>query len=416
MVAGDKTICLLFGGNKLNAGVAEKFRQWGCDTVVVDWNELPAVAGDLHLRLDVKNPQPVIDELRRLKMLDRVVFGYTSIDVAVPSLAEVLKTCGLQVNSQEGLANSFSKSRQTAIWQQAGLLNRRSEKIAQSELTEKMDLVFTWNQTQKIIIKPDNAASSRGITILEKASTSADIETALVKAFNNASDELIVVEEFIDGTEFTVEMLGDGNGHVSVYAISKKQHTRNTDRNKIAVKLHYNAIAQELAEKIAAVGMKCYKTLGFRNSLGHLEVLLKDDGTISPVEIGARSSGYIASHLVDIASGRDFLGDLKSVYNGAEVPDGLRPQSSNSSMYFFYDLPDGSIITKPCTLLDFCAPAIISHASDTSEMFKGRVISKIDNDNARLGYEILEGPRDLMTESYVREAEQQMLASMLDKP
>ena len=408
-----RSVCLLFGGNKLNAGVAEKFGRWGCETVVVDWNEVPAVSGNLHLRLDVKEPGPIIAELSKRNLLERVVFGYTSIDVAVPSLAAVLKRCGLHVNSEDGLLNSFSKSRQTKIWQQAGILNRKSMSVSKDEVLDAAKRIHVWNNAQKIIIKPDNAASSRGITILDCASTSSDVMAALTKAFENASDGLVVVEEFVDGTEFTVEMLGDGKGHVAVYAISKKQHTCNTDRNKIAVKLHYNAIDIGLAKKIAAVGMQCYRSLGFCNSLGHLEVLLRNDGTISPVEIGARSSGYIASDLVDIVSGRDFLGDLKDVYNGAEVCDGLLAQTSKSSMYYFYDLPAGRTIMKPCTLLDFCDASIVSHASDTSEIVAGKRISKISNDNARIGYEVLEGPKALMTESYVAEAEQKMLEFML---
>ena len=412
MLSQDRPICLLLGGNKLNAGVADKFHRWGCDTLVVDWNESPAVQGGLHLQLDVKKPEPIIAALVERDLLKRVKFGFTSIDVAVPSLAVVLKACGLNVNSQVGLSNCFSKSRQTEIWANEGLLNRKSCKISNEETAEE---IREWNSAQKLIVKPDNAASSRGITILERESRYGDIVAAVRKALDNASNGLAVVEEFVEGTEFTVEMLGDGDGHVSVYAISKKQHTKNTDRNRIAVKLHYNAIDQKLAEQIAEVGMKCYRALGFCNSLGHLEVLLKPDGSISPVEIGARSSGYIASDLVDIASGRDFLGDLKEVYNGGSVPDGLRPQSDMSSMYFFYDIPGGCTITHACTLLDFCDKSVITRASDTAGLTVGRTVQNIDNDNARLGMEVLEGPKNLMTESYIANAERQFLNKLLQK-
>lgn len=408
MLSEDKPICLLFGGNKLNAGVARCFHEWGCDVVVVDWNETPAVQGEHHLRLDVKAPEPIIAALQELGLKERVKTGFTSIDVAVPSLAAVLKACGLKVNSDEGLANCFSKSRQTAIWQEAGILNRISRKFAAWD-----DVIADWNRNQKLIVKPDNAASSRGITILEKGCSVEEAKIALEKALAGATDALAVVEEFVEGTEFTVEMLGDGAGHVAVYAISKKAHTKNTDRNRIAVKLHYNAIPDDLAQKIAAVGMQCYKTLGFCNSLGHLEVLLKDDGTISPVEIGARSSGFIASDLVDIASGRSFLRDLYEVQQGGVVPDGLRPQSDKSSMYFFYDIPGGSTIKMACTLLDFCDKTITTRCSDVSGLTVGRHIENIDNDNARLGLEVLEGPRSVMTEAYIAEAERQMLKRMI---
>lgn len=402
--------CLLFGGNKLNAGVVTRFHEWGCKVIVVDWNQSPSLTGDIHLQLDVKHPWPIIAELERRGLMESVKTGYTSIDVAVPALAEVLKRCGLNVNSGVGLANCSSKSRQTAEWAKAGLLNRKVKKYDSwsKEISE-------WNSNCKLILKPDNSASSRGITILERASCPEDVQRAFSRAMENASDGLVVVEEFVDGTEFTVEMLGDGKGNVAVYAISKKQHTKNTHQNKIAVKLHYNAVSNALQEKIAEVGIACYKNLGFCNSMGHLEVLLKPDGTISPVEIGARSSGFIASDLVDVVSGRCFMQDLYEVQRGGEVTNGLMPQTDNSSVFFFYDIPSGSMIKHSCSLLDFCDGRITSLASDTGGLVVGRVAEDIDSDNARIGFEVLAGPKNVLTEENLARYEQLMLKNLLGR-
>lgn len=401
-----KPICLLLGGNILNSGVVDKFHAWGCDVVVIDWNEKPALSGELHLRLDVKEPQPIIDALNERGLLRSVRTGYTSIDVAVPSLAKVLEACGLSVNSPEGLVNCFSKSKMTEIWNRAGILNRKVRKY-----TAWFDEIAEWNQSLKLILKPDNAASSRGITILERESSKDDARAAFNRARENASNQIVVVEEFVEGTEYTVEMLGDGCGNVAVYAISKKQHTANTDRNKIAVKLHYNAVDTALQEAIAAVAIQCYKSLDFCNSLGHLEILQKADGSFSPVEIGARSSGYIASHLVDIVSGRDFLHDLYAVQQGGTVRPGLMPQTDQSSVYYFYDLPDGLTIQKSVTLLDFCE-GVTSLAHDRTGLTVGRTITPIDNDNARIGFEILKGGKSCLTPEYLLACEQTMITAM----
>lgn len=402
-----KPICLLLGGNILNTGVVDKFHAWGCDVVVIDWNESPALKGELHLRLDVKEPQPIIDALASRGLLDAVKTGYTSIDVAVPSLAKVLEACGLSVNSPVGLSHCFSKSKMTEVWDKAGILNRKVRKY-----TAWSDEITQWNQTLKLIVKPDNAASSRGITILEKETPLDDIQCAFQRALENATNRIVVVEEFVEGTEYTVEMLGDKVGNVAVYAISKKQHTQNTDRNKIAVKLHYNAVDGALQAQIAEVAIQCYKTLGFCNSLGHLEILQKPDGTFSPVEIGARSSGYIASHLVDIVSGRDFLHDLYEVQQGGSVQMGLMPQTSLSSVYYFYDLPVGLEIGTAVNLLDFCDASIVSLAYDRSGLTIGRKIVAIDNDNARIGFEILKGEKAILTPDHLLASENAMISAM----
>lgn len=404
-----KDIFLLLGGNKLNFGILNKFKNKGYLVYVVDWNEKPQMTGDKHYRLDVKDSDSIIKKLKEDNILDRVAFAYSSIDLAVASVAKVNRAIGLNTITDEGLKYASSKAMMTSRWAEKGLLNRISKKY-----TNFSEDIYELNKKCKIIIKPDNSASSRGITIIKKNSPKEFILQSFNKAQTEASDKIVVVEEFVEGTEFTIEMIGDGKGNVCVYAISKKAHTKNTDNNRIAVKLHYNSVSSQLQGKLATFGRDCYKALGFSSSLGHLEIILKEDGTISPVEIGARSSGFIASDLVDIVSGADFLGDLIKVQNGAVVEDGLHKQTENSSMYFFYDFPGNSVVKKECCLLDFVSKEISSRYFDRANIVLGRHFSKIDNDNARLGFEILQGPKTLMTPEYIAQKEQEMLKEMLE--
>ncbi len=404
-----KPVFILLGCNILNDGILRKLEGFGADVVVVDRNPHPAIFGFRNYQLDTRFPDPIIARLKEEGLWDRVRFAFTCQDVAVPSMNALSKAAGVLTMGEDGLAHACSKGAMTKRWAEKGLLNRESRAFGAWD-----DSILAWSRQIKLIVKPDNAASSRGITILDKAVPEAEVRAAFDKAFEEAGDKHVVIEEFVEGTEFTVEMLGDSHGHVGVYGISKKPHTKNIDRNKVAVKLHYNAVSDDLQRKIADYAIRCYRALGFSCSFGHLEILLKPDGTLSPVEIGARSSGYIASDLVDIVSGRDFLGDLYQVQQGAETPDGLVPQTDRSSMYFFYDIPGGSVIKRDCRIVDFMDSAITSRRTWKSEAFHvGATVANIDNDNARLGLEVLEGPKSLMTEQYVLECERKMLEYML---
>ena len=401
-------IFLLLGGNKLNNGIMTKFQTLGYKVFVVDWNEHPQLVGDKHFQIDVKDSESIIDALKKDDCWDDVVFAYSSIDLAVPSVARINRAIGLKTISDEGLKYSSSKSMMTKRWNELGLLNRLSKHYNEFDVE-----ILKLNSDVKLIIKPDNSASSRGITIVERNTEADEVRKAFEKAKEEASDGIVVVEEFVEGTEFTVEMIGDAHGNVSVYAVSKKTHTKNTVNNRIAVKLHYNAVDNALQKRIAEYGARCYRALHFSSSLGHLEVIVKNDGNISPVEIGARSSGYIASDLVDIASGSSFLEDLIRVQNGAEVSDGFHPQTEKSSMYFFYDFPGGFTVMNECNLLDFCDDSIRSRYYDRGNLTKGTTFALIDNDNARFGFEILEGPKTVMTGEYIEEKERMMLARMM---
>lgn len=407
---GNKNIFLLLGGNKLNYGILDKFQKKGFLVYVIDWNESPQMRGDKHYRLDVKNADAIISALKNDKCWENVAFAYSSIDLAVTSVAKINRAIGLKTIGDDGLSYSSSKSMMTSKWQEDGLLNRISYRYENFDRS-----IINFNNSYKIIIKPDNSASSRGITILEKNSSEHDIIQAFDKALKEASNKIVVVEEFVEGTEFTVEMIGDSYGNVCVYGISHKTHTNNTINNKIAVRLHYNSVCDELQHKIADIAIKCYKSLGFSSSLGHLEILLKEDGSLSPVEIGARSSGFIASDLVDVVSGSNFLEDLIKVQNGMPINNGLHPQTNKSSIYFFYDFPAGSIIKKQINILDFVETSIISRHHNRSNLFIGNQFDNIDNDNARVGFEILEGPKSILTLEYIKRQEKYMLSEMLEK-
>lgn len=405
-----KNIFLLLGGNKLNYGILKKFQNLGYLVYVIDWNEKPQMTGDKHYRIDVKDPDAILEALKKDGVLKDVVFAYSSIDLAVPSVAKINRALGLSTISDNGLKYSSSKSMMTARWDERGLLNRISK-----HYTEFDETIVDFNHKNKLIIKPDNSASSRGITIVDAAAPRDTLVNAFETAKNEASDKIVVVEEFVSGTEFTVEMIGDKYGNVCVYGISQKEHTKNTNNNKIAIKLHYNANDAQLQNKIAEFGIKCYKALDFSSSLGHLEVLLKQDGTLSPVEIGARSSGFIASDLVDIVSGSNFLMDLIKVQRGMPVVNGLHPQTDCSSMYFFYDFPENSVVKNAVNITDFLESSVSSKYFNRDNIFVGNKFNKIDNDNARLGFEILHGPRAILTPQYIKNQEIAMLNKMLGR-
>ncbi len=405
-----RKIFLLLGGNKLNYGIFLKFKEFGYQVYVVDWNENPSIKGDKHYKIDVKKSDDIISALEKDGEWKYVVFAYSSIDVAVKSVACINRKIGLKTISDEGICFASSKSLMTSKWGEMGLLNRFSK--GYQDYSEEIDKL---NQIKNIIIKPDNSASSRGITIVLKNSSKEKVIEAFEKAYKEATNGIVVVEEYIEGTEYTVEMLGDNYGNVCVYAISVKAHTCNTQNNKIAVKLLYNSIDEEMQNEIAEYGIKCFKALGFSSSLGHLEVLVTPDKRISPVEIGARSSGFIASDLVDIVSGSNYLFDLIDVQNGKKIENGLHHQTDKAAMYFFYDFPNHSKVLHPFSILDFCNPLITSRYFDRSNIIQNKEYSNITNDNERIGYEILEGPRELLTLDYIVNAEKKMISSMLEE-
>ena len=401
-----KQVVVILGGNKLNRGIVDYCQHKGFFVVVVDWSPNAALKGDLFLCIDVKDYDKIIMALHE-NGISEIYGAYTSIDLAVATVNEINHHYGLCTMSRSGLKHALPKSEMTRIWNKAGLLNRVSEVYSDYD-----SRIVHLAKLTKIIIKPNVSSSSRGITIIPKGSEEPVIRAAFDKAQLESFDSYVVVEEFVEGQEFTCDMLGDKDGNVSVYAISVKYHTQNTDNNKIAIKLHYNSrvYPDEVYQRIAEVGKQCYKALGFKASLGHLEILMKPNGTFSPVEIGARSSGFITNPLVSLASGHDYLGDYFDVLHGGSVSGNDYINGPQSSMYFFYDMPHDTECHHACSLMDFLPKVIESKYYDREKVLtEGTQYANIMNDNQRIGYEILTGPRDVMTIEIIENAERQFI-------
>ncbi len=402
---------ILLGGNKLNRGMVDRFHGLGLRVLVIDWNQQPDLPGDLHLPIDVKDTDRVLAALDSLPDLD-VRLAYTSIDLAVPTQVAIHRRHGLAVPDETAVRRTLSKACMTEAWRREGLLNRFSSLIE----GDSDDRLTQLAQVPRII-KPNVSSSSRGITILPARADSGQIRTAVQRAREASGDQRVLVEEFVQGREFTVEMLGDQDGHVAIYAISVKYHTEHAGANKVAVKLHYNSTAYPEAtlDRIADYARRCYRSLGLTSSMGHLEILLKEDGTLSPLEMGARSSGFICSHLVNASSGQDYLQGYLHVLQGGSAPDRYY-RSDNASMYFFYDFPPGRPCRQQTHLGDYLPPGVRSLYHDRDAIQVGHVFRDITNDNERHGYEILCGRREELSLAAVEQAESKLLQTLFGIP
>ena len=387
-------------------GICELLQSYGYTVVVVDWNEKPAVVGDIHIREDVKDSATI---LRVFNERGYVIDGAIScIDLAAPSVSAINKAYGLKY-MPEKFNKVLSKEQMANDWKAAGIFNRFSKRSDFLSTDEVVEL----NKNSRIIIKPDVAASSRGITTLERNSALMQINEALDVAKNASFNKLCLVEEYVVGREFTVDMLGDDYGNVVVYGISVKYHTPFAYNNRCAVKLHWNsnAYSDDIYKAIAQRGRECYQAIGLKNAFGHLEIIMKEDGTLCPVEIGARTSGFIGSHLVSAASGRDYLHDYVDMLHGKDIGNEDHINGTQSSMWYKYNIPTGFTCLQQTSLAEFLDPRITIMYNDHSGLQEGQVYGPIIDDNTcdKEGYEMIRGPKSILTYECIRESEKRFL-------
>lgn len=402
---------IILGGNMLLSGVYQRLHDMGYHVAVIDWNDNPYLKGDQHIQEDVKDVQAVLKAIRKYGL--EVDGAFTSIDIAVPTINAIHKEFGLKT-----MPNKFNavltKEQMKEDWMRDGIFNRYSIVFK----PEFLDEVVEKNKMYNLLIKPNVAASSRGITVVEKASDIHTIKQAIEVASAASFDRQCLVEEYVIGREFTVDMMGDDYGNVSVYGISVKYHTKNTLGSRVAVKLHWNSNVYEddTYKRIAERGKQCYRSIGAKNSFGHLEMIMKEDGTLTPVEIAVRTSGFIGSHLVPALKDRDYFMDYINMLHGHPIPNVDHINGYMSSMWYKYNIPPHLICQKRVILPDYLDNQIEILYSKNDGLVQGKEYGFIENDNSCdvEGFEMIAGPKDILTIENIYKAEQAFLKDFAD--
>jgi hypothetical protein len=400
-----KETVIVLGGSKFNKGIIDKLNKQNIQSIVIDRNNEPDIIGDINIQCDILNTAKIGKEILKIDNI-KIIGVYTSSDIAIKSCNVLNSFFNLKSNEDTLLDFISSKECMTSKWRENGILNRFSEIYSE----KRINIICKLSKQTKLIIKPNNASSSRGLTLLPLNPSKIIIEKAIRRAKTFSIDNKVLVEEFIEGQEMTIEMLGDNWGNVAVYGISYKYHSANTYNNKVAVKLHYNPndLEKKKFNEIAKFGILCYKSFGLKNSFGHLEIIERVDGTLSPIEINSRSAGFIASNLLDFVSGQDYFLDYIKVLKGNKIEEKVY-STDCSSMYFFYDLPSYKESKRNVNIIQYLPDGIKSIYSDRSNIVKNKVYKIIDCDNDRYGFEILYGPKNILTYANIKASEHNFL-------
>jgi carbamoyl-phosphate synthase large subunit len=185
-----------------------------------------------------------------------------------------------------------------------------------------------------VIIKPSDAFSSRGVI---KCESLQDILYNENFTRNFSSDHSLIIEEFLEGPEYSVESITySGNTHIIQYTekiITPYPYTVEMGHIQPA---EFSAIDKS---KIDEVIVKAIKSLKLDNCATHTEFKLTTEGP-KIIEIGARLGGdYISSYLTLHSTGVDMDAAV------AEIAMGRKPELEKKicqySGIFYFHLGEG---------------------------------------------------------------------------
>lgn len=159
-----------------------------------------------------------------------------------------------------------------------------------------------------LVVKPVDSSASRGVSKVENFSS---LKSAFEEAQFNSKNGQVIVEEYLEGPEYSVESLTQ-NSKNYIVAITEKTTSSGPffveERHIVPAKLTTRQRVE--IENIVA---KIIKAVGINNSASHAEIKLTCQGPVA-IEIGARLGGdYITSDLVPLAKGVNMFANIVDI-------------------------------------------------------------------------------------------------------
>ncbi len=261
---------------------------------------------------------------------------------------------GLVGNSYECLHLTQTKFAQRTALEHAGI------PVPGYRLVSNEKQLADINLNYPVIVKPVDGGGSQGICKV-------DAPQQLMEAFQIASKSShcgdVIIEEYVDGREFSVEFISH-QGHHFLVQITDKE-TSGAPRF-VEMSHHQPAnLTTDVWEQICEMVSKALTALHIENSASHTEIKLNSRGQLYIIETGARmGGGHITSDLVRLSTGYDFVkGAIDLAVGDFEEPK--FPERLYSGIYFYSQQSPqvGEIIRRHA---DF--PSIIEWEIDESPL------------------------------------------------
>jgi len=287
----------ILGASYLQLPLVEKAKQMEIETHCFAWDNDEAVCkhvADFFYPISVLEKELIYEACRNIG-----IDGITTIatDICIPTISYVAEKVGLVGNSYQTALASTNKALMRATFLEHQINSPRFTAVQRYEAETFERFQFP------LIVKPTDRSGSRGVT---KVYDHAGLEEAILGAASESIEKKAIVEEFIDGSEISVECISH-NGQHFLLAITDKITTG--EPHFVELQHHQPSLfSKETQAAITELTFRALDALKIRFGASHSEFKIDKHGKITVIEIGARMGGdFIGSHLVRLSTGYDFV-------------------------------------------------------------------------------------------------------------
>lgn len=327
-----KKIMVLAAG-LLQIDVIEKAKSMGYYVLAVDGN--PKAPGfnvaDKAICADIVNEETML-KIARDEHVDGVIHPCSEVSMAVMG----------RINDELGLSGI---SREQAICATNKHLMRKAFEKGNAPSPKSIlaqDAEDAWSRLQNefdtnAILKPSRNSGSRGIAKVSRNMDKGDFIRAYDESLNESRDHSVLIEQFIEGPEFSIEMIV-WQGEIHVLTVTDKKTTGAPH----FVELGHNqpsCFSDADVETLKAAAIAGVKVLGVNNCACHAEAKLMN-GKAYLMEVGARLGGdFISTELTHLSTGVDMVAAAIDVALGVDPDLSVKEEPKGVCIRYFCPKP-----------------------------------------------------------------------------
>lgn len=327
-----KKIMVLAAG-LLQIDVIEKAKSMGYYVLAVDGN--PKAPGfnvaDKAICADIVNEETML-KIARDEHVDGVIHPCSEVSMAVMG----------RINDELGLSGV---SREQAICATNKHLMRKAFEKGNAPSPKSIlaqDAEDAWSRLQNefdtdAILKPSRNSGSRGIAKVSRNMDKGDFIRAYDEALSESRDHSVLIEQFIEGPEFSIEMIV-WRGDIHVLTVTDKKTTGAPH----FVELGHNqpsCFSATDVETLKAAAVAGVRALGVNNCACHAEAKLMN-GKAYLMEVGARLGGdFISTELTHLSTGVDMVAAAIDVALGVEPDLSAKEEPKGVCIRYFCPKP-----------------------------------------------------------------------------
>ena len=311
----------IIGASYLQLPLIEKAQEMGYETHVFAWEagDVGETVADYFYPISIREKEEILDKCKEIG-----IDGIISIasDLAMVTVNYVADEMGLIGNSWDSTFMSTNKyAMRKAFYDNGDPIPFFFEVEGGTNGYSIGNIKFP------VIVKPTDRSGSRGVTKVYEAT---DFESAINKAIYESFEKKAIVEEYVQGKEYSVEGVSYKGRH-TILAYTEKFTTGDPHYIETG-HMEPAHLGSETKRMIDGIICHALSSLKIEYGASHSEIKIDEDGNIRIIEIGARMGGdLIGSDLVKLSTGIDYVRAVIDIAMG-DAPN-LKPVSDNIGSY-----------------------------------------------------------------------------------